>query len=495
MRSDGSTWDTPAHLCHDRGVKWVKRIVLTVLVLFGLLIVVVVGALLWFHIPSNAAGMAAKAVCSARFVAGREADASTLMDQDVLPASPAFKLISTQINTDEYYVTAKFLGMFKRQASLTSKRGCVLDLPADPTARPYTPAPGDPAVWPDGDAAIPVSQWPKGTKVAALKKVVEDAFIGEGDPMAANARGLAIVKDGQLLVVRDGKGFTQNTALHGWSMTKTVAAMLAYKKFQEVGLDIETPVVDAFPEGKAPSWVAQWQQDERAQITIADLMFMRAGLKMTESYDPTGQVVQMLNGEPNMASWAADHPAEYPAGSYWEYLSAVSNILSQIVQAQFPDNEQYWDYPKTELFDPLGVRTATLETDTVGTWVGSSYLWASVGDWARMGQMMMDDGMWQGDQVLPPGWLKLASTQAMNEGEGAGYGAQTWIPWNPVGGECTATPGVPKDTVSMEGHWGQVVAMVPSRNTVIVRLGWTINGSEQFDSCKLVADVLDALPE
>lgn len=476
-------------------MKWVKRILLAVVALVGLLLVVVIGALLWFHIPSNAAGMAAKAVCSAKFVAGRDADAATLMEQDVLPASVAFKLISTEINDQEHYVTGKFLGMFTRQASLVSKRGCVLDLPADPTAAPYSPAPADPAPWPAGDAAVPEAKWPKGTKASALKKVVDDAFIGQGDPLAANARGVAIVKDGKLLLVRDGEGFVENTALHGWSMTKTVAAMLAYKKLTEMGVDIEAPVVDAFPEGKAPAWVAQWQQDERANITVADLLFMRSGLKMNESYDPTGQVVQMLNGEPDMAGWAAEHPAEYPAGEYWEYLSAVSNIIAEIVQAQFDSDEQYWDYSKSALFDPLGVTTATLETDTVGTWVGSSYLWASVGDWARLGQMMMDDGRWQGEQVLPPGWLRLASMQALPEGEGAGYGAQTWIPWNPVGGECKATPGVPEDTLSMTGHWGQIVAMVPSRDSVIVRMGWTFNGSEAFDSCQLVADVLGALPE
>ena len=130
---------------------------------------------------------------------------------------------------------------------------------------------------------------------------------------------------------------------------------------------------------------------------------------------------------------------------------------------------------------------------TAGTWVASSYLWASVGDWARMGQMMMDDGKWKGQQVIPAGFLKLAKTSALPEGEGAGYGAQTWIPAQPVGGECKGTPGLPEDTVSMEGHWGQVVAMVPSRRAVIVRLGWTFNGEDAFKGCEFVSDVLKTL--
>jgi CubicO group peptidase (beta-lactamase class C family) len=106
---------------------------------------------------------------------------------------------------------------------------------------------------------------------------------------------------------------------------------------------------------------------------------------------------------------------------------------------------------------------------------------------------MLDDGRWQGRQVLPPGWLDLAATRALPDGEGSGYGAQTWIPGDPVGGECRDTPGVPQDTLSMEGHWGQLVAMIPSQNAVIVRLGWTFE-SDQFDACRFIADVAAALP-
>ncbi len=478
-------------------VKWVKRILITLGVLVLLLILAVVGILWYLKIPTTGAAMAAKAVCSATFVAGRPAEVDTLMEQDVTPASPAlFGLVSTEINTEEHYVTGKFLGMFKRQASLTTDRGCVLGAPADPTAVPYQAAPPDPAAWPAGDAAVPEAEWPAGTDSAALTAVVDEAFADSGDPLGANARGVAVVQDGKLLLVRSGKDIDNtNVALHGWSMTKTVAGMLAYKKLTEMGIDIETPVVEAFPEGKAPEWVEQWQADERAQITIADLMYMRAGLKIDEGYEPGSDVLDMLYNQPDMAGWAAEHPAEYPAGEYWEYLSAVSNILAEVVEAQFDSPEEYWTYPKTALYDPLGVRTATLETDEAGTWVGSSYLWASPGDWARFGTMMMDDGQWQGQEVLPAGWFKLAGTSAVAEGEGAGYGAQTWIPKNPVGGSCKDTPGIPEDTLYMGGHWGQTVAMVPSRDAVVVRLGWTFNGEEAFDRCEFLADVLETLPK
>jgi CubicO group peptidase (beta-lactamase class C family) len=322
--------------------------------------------------------------------------------------------------------------------------------------------------------------------------VLDKAFAGSGDPNGLNARGVAVVQGGKLLVLRDGTGIAPNTALHGWSMTKTVTAMLAWKRFSEVGLDINEPVVKAFPAGRAPSWVADWQNDDRKNITVADLLFMRAGLKLDEGYGPTGDVVQMLYGEPDMSGWAAQHPLEFAPGSTWEYLSATANILSAVTRGQFATDQDYLDFARTALFSPIGVTTATLQPDASGTWVGSSYLWASTADWARLGELMLHDGSWNGTQVFKPGWRALAGTPAVPSGEGHGYGAQTWIPGEPAGGECASTPGYPRDTLLMEGHWGQVVAMVPSRDAVIVRLGWSIN--TDFDGCQFVADVAAALP-
>lgn len=473
---------------------WFKRILLTILALIVLLFVVVLAALMWFRIPQNASGMAAKTVCSARFVAGREASADELMEQEVLPASVALRAITTSINEQDHTVTSKFAWTVSRTASLTTDRGCVLDLPADPSARAYVPAAQRAAAWPDGDSVAPQASWPAGVDGAALQTAVDGAFEGQGDPLKANARGVAVVQDGKLLIARDAQGFVPGTALHGWSMTKTVGGMLAYKKLAEAGIDIQTPVVDAFPAGREPAWVGQWRGDDRKLITIADLFFMRDGLKLDESYDPTGTVVQMLYGEQNMAQWAAETPLDHAPGSYWEYLSATSNILAAVVEAQFADQQSYWTNAQSALFDPIGVTTATLETDTSGTQVASSYLWASATDWARLGELMLNDGKWQGTQVLPAGWLKLASTQAMPDGEGAGYGAQTWLPANPVGGDCKDVAGIPEDTVSMEGHWGQIVAMVPSKKAVVVRLGWTFEKS-QFDGCNFVGDVLQTLPD
>ncbi len=464
--------------------------------LLVLLLGAVVAFLLWFHIPSNAAGMAAKSVCSAALVAGREGTAEELMEADVLPASPVLRAISTDLDREAGTATSRFLGLFERTATLLPDRGCVLDGTSQggtgqDAAAAYVPA-AKPGAWPDGDEPVAEEERSAGVDVDRLSAVLDEAFEGSGDPALANARGVAVVQDGQLLAVRDGLDIAPGTALHGWSMTKTVSAMLAWQRFDEVGLDVETAVVDAFPPGREPSWVAEWRTDERADITVADLLYMRPGLDLDESYDPWGQVVQMLYGEDDMPAWAAQADSSAPAGEEWEYLSAVSNLLAAVVRAQFEGDEEYWAYPREALFAAIGADSATLETDADGTWVSSSYLWADVTDWARFGQLMLDDGRWGEQEVLTPGWWDVATTPAVADGEGHGYGAQSWLLGDPVGGECRDEEGVPEDTVAMEGHWGQLVAMVPSRRAVIVRLGWTFD-SDTFDGCSFIANTLESL--
>ena len=470
----------------------IKRLLQYVSVSLLLLVLLVLAVLLYFGIPRNAAGMAAKGVCSAAFVAGRPMD--RLMEQDVLPASGVLKAIGISIDTTQHTVTARFAGMVERTAALLPDRGCVLDQAAELSAKPYQPTVQTSILWPQGDAPLTVHAWPKGVDADQLKHVVNQAFVGAGDPLAANARGVAVVHQGRLLVLKDAPGLQAGTALHGWSMAKTVTGMLTYKLAQQTGLSLDQPVVDAFLAGRSPPWLADWRKDERQRITVADLMYMRDGLASTEDYQPWGSVPQMLWGAPNVAAWAANHPQEVSAGTRWRYLSATSNLLSAVARGRLQSDAAYWAYPRQALFEPIGARSAVMETDSNGNWVGSSYVWASVGDWARLGQLMLQDGQWNGRQVIPKGWLRLATTPSLTDGEGLGYGAQSWLIGNPQSGECKAYAGVPVDTVAMQGHWGQIVAMVPSRNAVIVRLGWTFK-RQQFNECQFLSEVLSALPQ
>ena len=458
-----------------------------------LLVIVLLVVLVLMGIPRNAAGMAAKGICSAAFVAGRSP--LKLMADEVLPASPVLNAIGISIDQAGHSVTAHFAGLFERRATLLPDRGCVLDVNAGGQRAPEsgTPLLTNPGLpWPLGQAPLPVSEWGAGVDAKALHQLVQQAFVGAGRPDAANARGVAIVHKGRMLVLYTAPGFDRFTPLHGWSMAKTVLGMLSYKLALENGLSFDTPVVDAFPKSREPAWVAAWRGDARTTIKLSDLMYMRDGLASTEDYDPWGSVPRMLWGQADAAAFAASAKPEALPGERWRYLSASANLMAAVDRARFARDSDYWAYPARALFEPIGAHTAVMETDSAGNWVGSSYLWASVGDWARFGQLMLSDGRWNGKRILPPGWLTMAIARSTARGEGRGYGAMVWRIGDPDEGQCKAY-GLPADTIAMSGHWGQIVAMVPSRDAVIVRLGWTFR-RKQFDACAFVAAALKALP-
>jgi len=473
-----------------------KKFAFGVLAVLLLLLATAVAAALALGIPRNAAGMAARSVCSAVFVAGRAADGPAgAFAADVLPASPALGAVRVSVDAATRTVRGSFGGLFERTAGQVEGRGCLLDTPAIGAGAGPSRVLGATAAarpWPEGNRPLEAAQWGEAVDTARLQAVVDRAFAGAGDPRAANARAVAVLHQGRLLVNRQAPGFAAETPLHGWSMTKTVTAMLAHKLAAERGLDPSRRVIESFGAGAggAPAWAAAWRADGRAAITLDDLMFMRDGLANDESYAAWGAVPRMLFGATDIAAHAAQVDAAAPPGTRWQYLSASTNIAARVLRSHFDSDAAYWAWPRQALFEPIGARSAVLETDADGTWIGSSYLWASSGDWARLGQLMLDDGRWNGQDVLPPGFLARATRPAVGSGEGRGYGWQTWLIGAPEVGRCAGL--VPADTIAMRGHWGQIVAMVPSRRAVIVRLGWTFS-RDQFDGCAFVRDVLATL--
>ncbi len=468
-----------------------KRLFVIGLGLVAVLLVAALAAALAIGLPRNAAGMAARSVCSGAFVAERPWQ--KVLTEDVLPASGVLQLVNVTVNVAARTVSARFAGGFERRASHLGRRGCVLDAEPDRAAAPPTPLVARGAPWPQGDSPLPPAQWGDGVAAARLQALVDEAFVGAGDPAAANARGLAVVHRGRLLLLRHGHGFDATTPLHGWSMTKTVLGMLTHKIAAERRLALGRPVVEAFGPGREPAWVALWRADARKGITVQDLLWMRDGLANVEDYAPWGAVPRLLWGGKDVAAHAAGAEAEVPPATRWRYSSATSNLLARVLRGSFATDAEYWAYAKQALFDPIGAGTAVLETDADGTWIASSYLWASTGDWARLGLLMLQDGRWGERQVLPPGWLARAATPSLGKGDGLGYGAQTWLIGHPSERMCRGR-GLPPDTMAMMGHWGQIVAIVPSRQVVTVRLGWTLD-PDAFRPCEFVAEVLKAVKD
>ena len=197
-------------------------------------------------------------------------------------------------------------------------------------------------------------------------------------------------------------------------------------------------------------------------------------------------------GRRDMAGYAASRALEAPPGSVWKYSSGTSVLLSAILRSMLDDDAAYHAFPRRALFDRIGMRSALLEADAAGTFVGSSYGWATARDWARFGLLYLRDGVWNGDRVLPPGWVDYTRTPAPAAPRGE-YGAHFWLnAGSSVGSVSPPLPRAPRDLFYASGHDGQCVSIVPSRDLVVVRLGLT-PGFWSGPYEKFIADVVAAV--
>jgi CubicO group peptidase (beta-lactamase class C family) len=195
----------------------------------------------------------------------------------------------------------------------------------------------------------------------------------------------------------------------------------------------------------------------------------------------------MLFGAPDMAAFAGHKKLEADPGTRWKYSSGTSMILSQVLRDVLGDDE-YHQFPRRALFDALGMTRAVMEADARGTFVASSYMYATAREWARFGQLYLQDGVWMGKRILPEGWVAYARTPAPADPRSA-YGAHLWLstPAEYRGSDAV----LPAHVFHAAGHEAQFVTIVPSHDVVIVRLGRTRYPSawahDRFVSAVLVA--------
>ncbi len=450
------------------------RIALGLVVLLLVLVVV-----FWLKPPDIlrvGANYSAKIVCSNVFIAGRDPDEVLRTDVQA-PGIALLNLMRVSVDRHQRTVRAGLLGFIGHGLAMARPgTGCTvlpdgeLDAGRDAVARAAASAPA-PTSSPATDAA-----WPEGHAVATTAAIdrilVDDSLAGPG------ARGIVVVHDGRIVAERYAPGFSAATPLLGWSMTKSVVAGLVGLLVKDGALSLE----------QSAGWPAG---DGRARIRIADLLAMSSGLRFNEAYGTVSDVTRMLYLQPDMAEFAREQPSLHPPGDFWSYSSGSANILSRIVQDASPLGAAY---PAERLFKPLGMQSAVMEADQHGTLVGSSYMYATARDWARYGLLLAQGGVWQGQALLPRGYVAMmASPVAASSGE---YGqGLVWL-WgsDPVspGKNPDLGFGLPADTFWMEGHDGQYTAIIPSRALVVVRLGLTPS-RDHYQPQPLVKAVLDAL--
>lgn len=429
-------------------------------ILLGLVLVLVVAVVAgyWYIRPLllTGTGYAAHNACAVTFVAGRDDPAADL------PPNPLVPYLRTTIDQSEGSATTSVLGVLARQTAWVSDGfGCTITArhPEHPAAVPVT-----------GSNAIAEAATPDAVPDALAKAL--DAAFADG----LGTRGVVVVKDGKLVAERYADGFTKDVPQLGWSMSKSVANLLTGR----VAAQGKVTVGDA---NLRPEWT-----DDRAAITVEDLMRMRSGLAWDETYDLGTAITEMLYLAPDMGAFAASQKLAHPVGTFEQYSSGSTNILCDVLLDRTGSDA---NLPRELLFAPLGISSAVWEPDASGTPVCSSYMWATPRDWAAVGQFALDDGVVGGERLLPEGWLasSLTPTDAQTR-EDDDYGAGWWLNTNVDGSGVYA--GLPKDAYWMSGHDGQRVFVIPSKGLVIARLGFS-PGLDGDTLAQLAADVVAAV--
>jgi CubicO group peptidase (beta-lactamase class C family) len=321
-------------------------------------------------------------------------------------------------------------------------------------------------LWPDGDAVR--------TEASIDTLLGDDALAGPG------VRAIVVVRRGRIVAERYADGFGPRTPQLGWSMTKTVTAGL-------VGILVKDGILSLDQAAGLPVG------DERRLIKIGDLLAMSSGLRFNEGYGAVSDVTRMLYLEPDMAAFARAQPPLYAPGTVWSYSSGSAVILSRLWQNAAGTGAL--TLARRRLFEPLGMSSAIIETDEKGTLVGSSYMYATPRDWARYGELLDADGVWQGQEILPRGYVTMMASPV--EASGGEYGRGLVWRWATHGEKPGTNPdeafGIPADAFWMSGHDGQYVAIIPSRQLVVVRMGLT-PASRHYQPELLVRAVLAATP-
>lgn len=399
-----------------------------------------------------AVGLGAKIACSGKFITGLSEEQIV---EDLAGYSPATRLLKMEYQDNQ--VEAKFLRLASATAIYRGELGCTL-AHKDGTAN--LDEVQVPALV---NSTLP---WPAGETVETIDPKVQtllENILAQDNAEGLDTRALLVVKSGKILGETYANGFDASTPFLGWSMGKSLTSIMV-GNLERLG-KVSVNGTSLFPE---------WSADERATISLENLLQMSSGLEFSETYIPGTDSTRMLFIEPGAAQYAIDKPLEHNPGQHFSYASGTTNILMKFVYDKVGQSPQgLVNYFYKDIARPLGLANTVFEPDSNGVMVGSSYIYSSARDWARMGQLLVGGGKINGQQLLGLDWVKAASNgnNSLNDGR---YGYQFWL--NSGSHKNLRWPILPKDTYAMMGNRQQKVFMIPSLNIVIVRLGWTTGG-------------------
>ncbi len=416
-------------------------------------------------------GYAAKSMCSCVFVAKRTPQ--SVLDQDL--NFSFLKYAKAWVNEDEKTAYATIFGLAKRKAVFREGLGCSLVFDENDSELPDQFVPHKTVVGND------TLSWPYGSKTAdtvfsevdyeKLQLAVDSLFDKEGE-LIKNTRVVLVVYKDQIIAEKYAPGFDEHTPQLGWSMTKSLTNAMVGLLVQEGKLALEQDHL-----------LPEWSSDDRSKITLNNLLQMSSGLEWNEEYGDQSDATLMLYRKVDKSGYAASRSLTNVPGSTWVYSSGTTNIIQKIIRNTFEKDEDYWQYPYENLFSKIGMSSTFLEADNTGTFVGSSYGYATPRDWAKFGLLYLHNGVWGENRILPEGWVEYSkSPTEVSEGE---YGAHFWS------NSSKKYPTAPPDMFLCQGFHGQRIFIIPSKEMVIVRMGVSEDGTFDFD--EMLSGILEAV--
>jgi len=427
------------------------------------------------HTKALAAGYKAAFLCSGVFNAGQtEAQVAADDLEGIYPEYQALvRTLPATVDRGAKTVSVPFDDKLPpRIAAWRPGLGCTqLPIGADVSGVAKLPKlaiqpPAAKAAWPDGDEGATA---PGPAKLGpALAKAFDVSAYGGA------TTAVLVVKDGKIIGEQYRPGWTMHTPQRTWSAAKSLTATVVGRAVQLGKVKVEAPA--NIPEWQAPG-------DPRAKITLAQLMHMGSGL-WTDG--PGNRTDEVYVGGGAVTEWATAMPLEAAPGSRFNYANNDTLLAARSVRASLGDGKAALEFPFAEVLWKIGMRHTTPETDWQGSYILSSQVWTTARDLARLGLLYQNDGVWNGQRLLPAGWSTFVATPAPVQPPGdRGYGAFFWLYREKVG--------LPADTYVMNGNRGQFVFIVPSRKVIIVRRGFDSAGGPRFDEAKFARDVLAAL--
>lgn len=420
-------------------------------------------------------GHAAKNMCSCIFLAG---SSESLVKKQELGFFPV-NLATIKIDQEKKSVTASVWGFRPKTAYYREGLGCALFNQKTPSQQERLllhTTPVDSLVnWFEhqakGKTPVVTPQ-----QQAKLEKAIDWAF-RQANPQKLFTRATLVIYKGRLVAERYAKGFDKNSHFMGWSMTKGVTVLLYGILAKQGKITLDQPV-------NLPAW----KGTPKEEVTYRHLLNMQSGLQWVEDYGNVSDVTKMLYQSDALGKMASKVSSEFTPGTEWKYSSGTSNLLAYVLASYFPNQKSYQEFPYKALLHRIGAYSMVLETDAEGYFVGSSYSWATARDWAKLGMLVLNNGAWNGEQIIDKSFVDFIR-KPLPKSKGH-YGAGFWL--NATSNPKKYMPDVPKDAYSYRGFHGQRVEIIPSRDLVLVRLGETHKESA-FSFNEWTKKVLEAL--